>query len=293
MTGSHTPQILYHGLEWTTTRAAAGLRADSATTGGTYFTEKDATGTIWTARFGFTARAGKPYVEIGRYTDGDTARLACERHDFRFWSTAVGRDGSEAVFVGSGLGDSPFAALAAQERDEIGAMLVEHSDAETGVHFAQAASFFQAQKTGLKQEKNGSITLVFAVSAGALPRWLFEAPSGTDLLVGSMEVGAPQDTDWQERGQRALKRAFSLPTDPTFQAWIMHRYDRWRLVASAIAGGTSEAVEEATAETLRRLIACPSRKTLSRDRDAVERLEVIDREFYNDMTRGFGSVAES
>lgn len=292
MTGTHTPQILYHGLEWVSTRAA-GLRAESGTTGGTYLTEKDATGTIWTARFGFSTRPGKPYIEIGRYSDGDTARLACERHDFKFWRNAVGRDGSQAVFVGSGLGESPFAALAHQEQEEIGEMLVQQTDAESGVHFAQAASFFQGQKNALKQEKNGSITLVLTVAPGAMPRWLFEAPPGTDMLMGAMEVGTPQDSDWQERGQRALKRAFTLPTDPTFQAWVAHRYDRWRLIAGAIAGGTSEAVEEATAETLRRLIACASRKSLARDRDAVERLEVIDREFYSDMHRGFGSVTES
>lgn len=288
MTDSTGPDTLYHGMEWLPRRGGS-FQAFSDTTGGTYIVEPDATGTLWGARWGFPERPGRPFVEVGRHPDRDTARTACERHDYRFWKNAVGRTGARPVFVGSSLGASPLAALTPQEADEIGAML-EHEEPSDGARFVHAASFFSSQKTALKQEKNGSLTLTVTLEAQAIPRWLLEASPGTDMLMAAVETGAAQDTDWQERGSRAVRRAFALPVDPTFQHWLLHRYDRWRLVAGAVAGGTSEAVEEAAAETLRRLLSCPTRKALSRDRDAIERLEALDREYYTDLSRGFGSV---
>jgi hypothetical protein len=73
-----------------------------------------------------------------------------------------------------------------------------------------------------------------------------------------------------------------------FQNWMLNRYDRWKLIASAVANGTSGDVEEATGETLRRLLGTPSRRTLMRDRDAIAKLEQLDREFYLDLSRGHG-----
>lgn len=281
--------VLYRGLEWTEVRNKA-LRAVSDTTGGTYVSESDSTGKQWTARFGFPDRMGRPFLRIGTFADPDTARIAAERHDYLFWSNSITRSGSKAIFVGSGTGESALGALSNKDASDIGEMLAEAVDSTDGAMFTHAASFFSAQKAGMKQERNGSLTLTMTINPGAIPRWLMEAAPGTDVLVGVLEVAGAQDSDWQERGQRALKRSFVLPSDNTFQNWLLHRYDRWRLVATAVEGGTSEQVEEAAAETLRRLISCPTRKTLSRDRDAIERIEIIDREFYADMTRGFGSI---
>lgn len=283
------PSILYRGMEWAAVRGQA-HRAVSDTTGGTYIVEPDATGRLWTARFGFPERVGKPFIRVGQFADDDTARIVAERHDFQFWSNAIGRTGGTAMFLGSGHGNSFMGEVSPDAAEDIGTMMAEAVDTQNSRIFAQAASFFTAQKTGLKQERNGTMTLTLSIAAGGMPRWLLEAAPGTETLCGALETASAPANDWQERGQRALRRSFSLPSDSTFQHWILHRYDRWRLVATAVAGGTSDQVEEATTETLRRLIACPTRKTLARDRDAIERLETLDREFYMDMTRGFGAV---
>jgi len=285
-------RTLYRGMEWVNVRANA-RRAVSDTSGGTYVVEADATGRQWTARYGFPERVGKPFVRVGVFADPDTARIAAERHDFLFWSSAITRTGGAPLFLGSGTGESPLGALNAADSDELGAMMAQGVDQTDGAVFTHAASFFAAQKTGLKQERNGTLTLTLTLAAGSIPRWLMEAAPGTELLTGMVETASAEGDDWQERGERALRRSFALPSDSTFQHWILHRYDRWRLVATAVAGGTSDQVEEATAETLRRLVACPSRKSLKRDRDAIERLESLDREFYTDMTRGFGAIVES
>jgi hypothetical protein len=50
---------------------------------------------------------------------------------------------------------------------------------------------------------------------------------------------------------------------------------------------TTDDVEESVAETLRRIIGCPTRRELATNRDAISRIEKIDREFYLDMSRGF------
>ena len=268
------------------------MRAASDTTGGVYVTERDVTGTQWTARFGFPERVGRPFIRVGVFADPDTARIAAERHDFRFWSNSTTRAPGDPVFLGSGTGESALGVLPAGDADELGSILGEAVDNSDGTLFTHAASFFAAQKTGLKQERNGSLTLTLTLAPGAVPRWLLEAAPGTETLMGAIQTGSAPDSEWADRGQRALKRSFALPADPTFQSWLLHRYDRWRLIATAVAGGTSAEVEEATAETLRRLIACPTRKGLVRDRDAIERIETLDREFYTDMTRGFGAVID-
>ena len=70
---------------------------------------------------------------------------------------------------------------------------------------------------------------------------------------------------------------------------MQKRYDRWALIRTAMSQTTTE-VEAAVAETLRRVIGCPSRRELLTNRDAIMRLEKIDREFYLDLSRGFGAA---
>ena len=80
--------------------------------------------------------------------------------------------------------------------------------------------------------------------------------------------------------------------DNAFHAWLSQKYDRWGLIASAMLQ-TSEEVEIAVSETLRRMIGCTSRRDLATNRDAVLRLEKIDREFYLDLSRGFTDPSQA
>ena len=150
----------------------------------------------------------------------------------------------------------------------------------------ETASFFQATKTGLKQERNGTFTATMAIDACDLPIWLLQCQPGTRMAIGVADLGAADEDEWAKRASDALKRSFVLPQDNTFHGWMAQRYDRWQLIATAMQK-TSEEVEIAVSDTLRRLIGCPSRRDLATNRDAIMRLERIDREFYLDMSRGF------
>ena len=285
--------LIYRGMDWSALRNNS-RRAQSDTTGGTYVIEPGDTHNLWTLRFGFPSRQGKPFVRVGKYASPDLAVLIAERHDYTFWINAAGRTpGQKTAFLGSGEQDQALAHLDAETVGEIADIILDNAEDIDARHFTAAASFFPAQKTGLKQEKNGALTLTLSVSPDTMPRWLLDSPPGTEVLFGAMEMATPQQGEWEDRGKQALKRAFVLPADPSFQQWIMHRYDKWRLVSTAIQTSTSENVEKATEETLRRLIACPSRRQIARNRDAIERLESIDREYYADLQRGFGAAASS
>lgn len=287
MTDTNT--TLYRGLEWASIRTG-GKQAFSETTGGRYAIEPtDSKEQLWMVRYGFPDRPGRPNVQIGTYTDQESARVACERHDYTYWSSTVTRAGGTPVFIGSG--DNDMVEALGNDADEITNLLIANADTSDGTIFAQAASFFQAQKGALKQEKNGTFTLALSLKSDALPRWLLEAEPSCEVLLGALNIGNSQKDDWVERGQRALRRAFALPSDNAFQNWMVHRYDRWKLIATAAAGGTSDEVERATAETLCRLLACPSRKELLKDREAIDKLEQLDKEFYLDLSRGFSSSA--
>lgn len=283
------PSILYRGMTWNPMRHG-GIQTISETTRANYVVKPQIDGKLWDVHYGFTDMPGKPNVKIGTYHDEDIGRVAAERHDYIFWSSTIRRDSKTPVFIGSGDGQNLVQNIPSFEREEITDMLVEHTDTRDGAQFSQQASFFLSQKTGLKQEKNGSFTLTLSLSGSAIPQWLFESQPGTDLLMGAVQTGSAQSDDWQERGINAVKRAFALPADPSFQKWMRYRYDRWKLISSSMIDGTSEDVENAASETLKRLLACPSRKILARDRDAIEKLEKIDREFYIDLSKGYGVV---
>jgi hypothetical protein len=105
-------------------------------------------------------------------------------------------------------------------------------------------------------------------------------------VIGAVESGNTETNEWLERGKGAIKRSAMLPSDNSFQGWILQRYDRWGLVRVAM-NKTTDDVEESVAETLRRIIGCPTRRELATNRDAISRIEKIDREFYLDMSRGF------
>lgn len=280
---------LYTGLDWTQSRSNRNLwKAGSETTPITYVAEEIDDGQ-WAARQGFPDSAGRPNIEIGRFTSMVVAMTACERHDFRFWSTSMTRAGLTPVFLGSPDHVSDFVgALADHEREDLLDMIAGGYALPDGRNFTHCASFFSARKTGLKQERSGDFTATFAIPAFDVPMWLMQTAPGTQVTVGIAESETPSDGDeWQDRAAFALKRSFALVQDNDFHDWMAQKYDRWGLIATAITQ-TSEEVEGAVSETLRRLIGCPSRRDLATNRDAVQRLEKIDREFYLDLSRASG-----
>lgn len=278
---------IYGGLDWKQSRSNGALwQAPSETTPLTYVTEEIEDG-HWIARQGFPDAPGRPNIEIGRFASMVIAMTACERHDFRFWSSEAERSGLEPVFMGSPDHVSDFISnLAAHERDDLLDMISGGYELPDGRNFAHTASFFEARKSGLKQERSGDYTATFTISAVDVPMWLMQTPPGTRVVAGMVELGQDDADEWKERAVSALKRSFALAQDNSFHAWMAQKYDRWGIIASAMMQ-TSEEVEKAVSETLRRLIGCPTRRDLATNRDAVLRLEKIDREFYLDMSRGF------
>lgn len=288
---SNEERPVYRGLNWTSNGKPPGLWiAESEATPITYVAEQIEEG-LWSAREGFPAVPGRPYVEIGRYPDRIVAQTACERRDFAFWSAQARRAGLDPVFMGSPDHVSDFiSSLADHERDDLLDMISGGYVLPEGTNFLHAASFFAASKNGLKQERNGNYTLALTIAPQDLPLWLMQVSPGANLVCGMTALSEKTDEDWAERATQALKRSFALARDSDFHAWLGAKYDRWGLVASAMRY-TSEEVEEAVAETLRRLIGCPSRRDLATNRDAIMRLEKIDREFYLDLSRGFAPAA--
>jgi hypothetical protein len=285
----HAPQnsVLYRGLDWTDIKTG-GRQAMSDTTDGRYSVTLSSE-TIWSVKFGWPKKPGAPHIVIGQYADNETARVAAERHDFTYWSSTIVRGGGTPIFIGSG-DEGDLVSKLGTDSEEITKLLIETSERETGKIFAHAASFFPAIKTALKQDKGGRMTITLSVLPNDLPRWFLESDLNSQVLLGAIELDSPKDEDWTERGQRALRRAFALPLDNSFQNWMLHRYDRWKLIATAVTDGTTDEVEKATTETMMRLLACPSRSNLLRDRDAIEKIEQLDKEFYMDLSRGFGRI---
>ena len=279
---------IYTGMRWSAARTSKSTwRAQSQTTPITYLAEEIEDGQ-WVARQGFPDSAGRPNIEIGRFVSLVIAMTACERHDYRFWKSGADRAGLEPVFMGSPDRVSDFIlSLADYEREDLLDMISGDYALPDGRDFNTSASFFAARKTGLKQERNGDYTATFAIRPSDLPMWLLQATPGTNVIAGIAESGTPEEDDWQVRAASALKRSFALAQDNAFHSWISQKYDKWGLIASALQQ-TSDEVEEAVSETLRRLMGCPSRRDLVTNRDAVMRLEKIDREFYLDMSRASG-----
>jgi len=279
---------VYTGMEWTTTAGGKRWIARSSTTPASYAIETVDDG-LWVAREGFPDFPGRPNVEIGRFLQREIAMTAAERRDFAFWSSEARRGGLDPVFMGSPDHVSDFvSSLADYERGDLLDMIAGGYALPDGRDFTHQASFFPARKTAMKQERNGEYTLTLAIRPEDLPLWLMQAVPGSSLVAGLVGVEKDSDEVWMERAGQALKRSFMLARDNDFHGWLAQKYDRWGLLASAMMQ-TSEEVEEAVAETLRRIIGCPTRRDLATNRDAILRLEKIDREFYLDMSRGFSA----
>lgn len=282
---------VYTGMNWSRSRGKSNIwKARSQTTPIVYMAEYLGDNQ-WAARQGFPDSAGRPNMEIGRFASVEIAKTACERHDFRFWTSSSDRAGLETVFLGSPDHVGEFvSALNNHERDDLLDMISGSYALEDGRDFSDTASFFGAKKTGLKQERNGDYTATLSIPAVDVPMWLMQTPPGTSVIIGVAENERSSGTDWSERAASALRRSFALARDNDFHIWIAHKYDRWGLIKTAIQHD-SEAVENAVSETLRRLIGCSSRRDLATNRDAIQKIEKIDREFYLDLSRASGLSA--
>lgn len=278
--------VSYKGMDWI--QKNPGHKSATSDTTQARYDIQDVDENLCILKYGWPKLPGRPHLTIGQYNDVDTARVAAERHDFKFWASTIQRTGGTPIFIGSGDNEDLVSQLG-PESEEITDMLLVNSDTEDGYVFSKSASFFSGKKYALKQDRNGLFSFTVTVEAKDVPRWVLESEMGCDILFGALKLGGPETDGWVERGQQALRRSFALPADNSFQNWMLARYDRWQLINTAVSGGTSDEVEVATSETLRRLLACPSRRDLLRNHDAIEKLEQLDREFYTDLSKGFGS----
>jgi hypothetical protein len=211
--------------------------------------------------------AAEPY---GRFDDHREAARRAEQADFQIFRRLAHKRGQRAELKGGqAYNDAAFG-----------------GDSRS---FILAASFFEAKTKGLKKNQNGSWDLSLNIDAD-VPRWLIDAPLGELVEVGLVALGSPEDLDGAEARKRiedAQRRAALRPGEPDFQQWLMTRYDRWNLLKDA-ASKTSIQLEEAAAETVRRLIGIPSRADFKTNIDAVRAFEALDREFYFDMAAAKG-----
>jgi hypothetical protein len=280
---------VYAGMQWASARDKK-IIAKSTCTPSAYIVEPVGDGR-WMARHGYRDAPGRPNIELGIFSDAQISMLACERHDFRYWRSSSDRAGVDCVFMGSADHVAAFVeALGEHERDDIMDMIAGDFILPDGRSFATAASYFDAAKTALKQERNGSYSLTVSMSPADAPLWLMQTPLGSKIVIGVADTGGDLDEEWQERGASAIRRTFALCQDNAFQAWMLGRYDRWGLIRSAMQQ-TSDQVEAAVSETLKRIIGCPSRRDLATNREAIMRVEKIDREFYNDLSRSHPDAA--
>jgi len=280
---------VYNGISWEHRRANI-WSAPSATTPMSYIVEEIEDG-LWAAKQGFQDIPGRPNAEIGRYVSMTVAMTACERHDFVYWASVIRRSGGQPVFMGSPDRVADFVSnLAEHERADLMDMIAGDYTMQDGETFSTKASYFPAVKSALKQEKSGAYTATLSIEAADVPMWFLHLKPGAHIAAAVAAVNSEADDEWSERAANALKRSFALIQDGTFHAWMAAKYDNWGLIRTA-ASQTSEQVEEAVAETLRRLIGCPSRRDLATNRDSVAKLEKLDREFYLDMSRGYVETA--
>lgn len=230
-----------------------------------------------------------PHVRLGVFPSLDAALFVAERHDFAFFKTQAEHGGAEPVFVGSDRTRAVSEAIRASGMDEDEFVPGDHI-CPNGRPFTRTASFFPAKKVANKQNADGSFGLQITVDAREMPVWLLEAPMGTLLMLGAVNTGHEDSDDektWKKRASDAFKRAHMMANESEFQEWLGTKYDHWGLIAVAMQQN-SDAVVEATAETIKRIVGVPSRADLKTNRDAVERLERLDREYYKDLSYGFG-----
>jgi hypothetical protein len=293
-------QELYEGLDWSTDPRRPGTTAArSRATPAGYLVDASGEVSVEARTFlpGREKGAAPADVSIGSFDSLELAMLACEWHDFRYARAAAKTGGTKLVFVGSEKTATIAAELAAEsakdgELEDPGLidMLVQDRICPNGRPFRRLASYLEAKKTAFKQnsDSGGTWTLSLSIDRGETPLWLSEAAIGSRVLLGAVPIGGPDEEDaWTKRGGEAFTRAHVLPSDPHFQQWLGSRYDRWGLVASSLSRDSDE-IEIAVLETLKRLCGIARRRDLKIDRDAVVRLEKLDREYYRDMSAGFG-----
>lgn len=224
----------------------------------------------------------EPYAEMGNLRTPEEAIHMAELHDYSFFMTKAMADGVIPLFRGSQRSD-PADPNEIGETDGRLPLVPLTAD---GRPFHLTASFFEAVKTANKQKPNGSFAIEITSSAQELPLWLLEAPMATRLMVGAIPIGMEDDTEAKEIASIQM-RARMRPGEPEFQQWMAARYDKWGLIATAL-NKTSDDVESAVSETVKRLIGVPTRADMRTNKDARDRFEKLDREFYLDMARSMG-----
>lgn len=277
---------IYQSLEWKESKNALFEAAGKSTP---HQYRIRATGVEVSAYAGFPER--QSWIKLGRFQDLLLALIACERHDFAYASNAANARGQELVFAGSERTRERVNALRHSRAEDILDLLVDSPKVGEGRPFHRAASYFEARKTGLKQGNDGQFTMTITFSAQNTPKWLIEASPGAQIAMGAVLLTDVAEHDlqaWKQKAADALVRAHVLPKEVGFAEWIAARYDRWGLVQESLSNATSEDIERAVEETLRRLIGIPSRRDLLTNRDAVEKLNTLDAEFYRDLSHGFG-----
>ncbi len=226
----------------------------------------------------------EPFASLGLFADPDEAIRASEMHDFAFFQARAERQGKIPLFRGTQRSEP----MAENTNADIPAPSIPL--APDGRPFHYSASFFEALKSANKQNANGTYALQITVDARDVPLWLLESPMGTRLLVGTLRAGFDDDPEGDAARKEIsdiMKRAQMRPQEPEFQQWLASRYDHWGLIATAM-NKNSDDVAEAAGETLRRLIGIPSRAEMKTSKDARDRFQKLDQEFYFDMARSQG-----
>lgn len=288
---------IYSGLKWKTNKEGTGnIFAFSKTTPTIYYieyTNPDQIIAYSTLPREDEDPTNAPKLKVGIFRDIELAILACEWHDFQYASSDAEQSGKELIFKGSESIETLTNTLM-EESDLDGDvyqlidLLVDDHICPNGRPFRRAASYFPGIKTGNKQNSDGSWTISIKVPPKEMPIWISEASLNTSMVFGAVPIDEEvQEDSWQTRCGEAFTRSHALPRDVTFQEWLLTHYDKWNLISEA-SKQDSDAVVNATLETLKRLIGISSRKDLRTNRDAVDKLEKIDREYYRDMARGFG-----
>lgn len=233
--------------------------------------------------------AWEPRRLVARVDSSKEGVDAAELRDFRFFRQREAESGRSSRFRGSRR-------EVALDRDEtelleeqIGmpAELAERRWAPDGRPFERSASFFEAAKTALKQNRDGSLQIVVTVPRGEAPIWLSDLPLDERLMVGVVHLPSSLPDDRARSAERReleslLQRASMRPQEPDFQEFLARRYDHWGLIAAALQRDSNETAQ-ATAETLRRVIGVPTRADLKHNKDAQERFSRLDQEYYFHM----------